>query len=420
MSPNENTVIIVGAGVSGLLLAQSLQKCKIPYQIFERDANLTARGVGWGLTLHWSLPALRQLLPEELFRRIPETYVDRVSVEEGRASRFPFFDLSSGELKAATPAASESQRIRMSRQRFRELIAEGIDIQWSKGVASAESREETVTAHFDDGSSVTGRLLVACDGGNSRSRRALFPERHTYKIPIGVLGVKAEYTPEQMEPLQKLDPVFLQGTASGNDTYAYFSILNSPGNHPSSNTQADPGYILQIVISWPLRSGFLSKPDLVPLPASKQDSLELIKIFAASWAEPFQSLAMNISPDSEIKSLELYDWLPPKEVPSLGNIALVGDAFHPMSMYRGEGANHAIVDVLDLIETVIPHLASDKATLQTAVQTYQNAVAARARPGVLASRQACLDAHDWGRISSDSPLLTRRAMKLDFDDSAFD
>ena len=240
MSSNENAIIIVGAGVSGLLLAQYLRKCGIPYQIFERDADLTTRGLGWGLTLHWSLPALRQLLPEELLRRIPETYVDRASVEEGRASTFPFFDLSTGELKAATPTAPESQRIRIARDRFRELIATGISIQvcreckvaprrgpdarqWSKAVTTFESRDESVTVHFDDGSSATGRLLVACDGGNSRIRRALFPDRQSYKIPIRVIGVKAEYTTERMEPLRKLDPIFLQGTASANNTYAFFS-----------------------------------------------------------------------------------------------------------------------------------------------------------------------------------------------------
>ena len=129
MVSNEETVIIVGAGVSGLLLAQSLRKCGIPYQLFERDAGMTTRGVGWGLTLHWSLPGLRQLLPEELIHRVPETYVDRASVEERRASRFPFFDLSTGELMAATPTASESQRIRVARDRFRRLIVTGIDIQ---------------------------------------------------------------------------------------------------------------------------------------------------------------------------------------------------------------------------------------------------------------------------------------------------
>jgi len=240
MPSSESEVIIVGAGVSGLLLAQNLRKCGISYQIFERDTDLTTRGLGWGLTLHWSLPALRQLLPDELLRRIPETYVDRASVEEGRASTFPFFNLSTSELKAATPPAPESQRIRMARDRFRELIATGIDIQvfcgakrmlkpgtdgrkWSKAATTFESKDGSVTVHFDDGSSATSRLLVACDGGNSRVRQALFPERQSYNIPIRFMGVKAEYTPEQMEPLRKLDPIFLQGTASANDTYTFIS-----------------------------------------------------------------------------------------------------------------------------------------------------------------------------------------------------
>lgn len=122
-------MIIIGAGVSGLLLAQHLQKSSIPFQIFERDANLTTRGVGWGLTLHWSLPALRSLLPEDLVRRLPEAYVDRDAVQRGEPTRFPFFDLSTGELKAATPQAPESQRIRVARHRFRQLLATGIDVQ---------------------------------------------------------------------------------------------------------------------------------------------------------------------------------------------------------------------------------------------------------------------------------------------------
>jgi flavin-dependent dehydrogenase len=129
MGVPEKPILIVGAGVSGLLLAQYLRKTGVPFRIFERDADLTTRGLGWGLTLHWSLPALRSLLPQELVLRLPEAYVDRAAVEEGRASTFPFFDLSTGELKASTPKASESQRIRVTRERFRRLLATDLDIQ---------------------------------------------------------------------------------------------------------------------------------------------------------------------------------------------------------------------------------------------------------------------------------------------------
>lgn len=130
--PTDVIVIIIGAGISGLLAAQSLRKLGVPFRIFERDADFSggSRGLGWGLTLHWSLPALRALLPDELVGRLPEAYVDRAAtVERGQVSTFPFFDLSTGELKASTPAAPESERIRVNRDRLRQLLATGIDIQ---------------------------------------------------------------------------------------------------------------------------------------------------------------------------------------------------------------------------------------------------------------------------------------------------
>jgi len=128
MRPSE-PILIVGSGISGLILAQYLRKTGIPFQIFERDTDLDTRDLGWGLTLHWSLPALRSLLPDHLVTRLPEAYVDRAAVEEGRASTFPFFDLSTGQLKASTPSASEDTRIRVSRDRLRRLLATGLDIQ---------------------------------------------------------------------------------------------------------------------------------------------------------------------------------------------------------------------------------------------------------------------------------------------------
>lgn len=49
---------------------------------------------------------------------------------------------------------------------------------------------------------------------------------------------------------------------------------------------------------------------------------------------------------------------------------------------------------------------------------YEMAAVRRARPGVLASRQAASDAHTWENISSESPLLTRRQRNAPFADPA--
>lgn len=122
-------VLIIGAGITGLLLAQQLRKSNVPFEIFERDNDLITRGLGWGMTLHWSLPALSECLPDHLLAELPYTYVDRAAVEHGASSTFPFFDLNTGELKSSTPKAPETQRVRVSRERLRGLLAQGVDIQ---------------------------------------------------------------------------------------------------------------------------------------------------------------------------------------------------------------------------------------------------------------------------------------------------
>ncbi len=56
--------------------------------------------------------------------------------------------------------------------------------------------------------------------------------------------------------------------------------------------------------------------------------------------------------------------------------------------------------------------------LRTALDSFEDSAILRSRPAVLASRRACLDAHDFDRINAKSPLLSRRQMRLDFDDGS--
>lgn len=123
-------ILIIGAGISGLILAQYLQRCGIPFEIFDRDSAFDARSGGWGLTLHWALPALRHLLPEHLVARLPETFVNKDAAARGDMGRFHFFDLKSGRALYDVPA---EERIRVNRGRLRELLTSGLDVQVSWG-----------------------------------------------------------------------------------------------------------------------------------------------------------------------------------------------------------------------------------------------------------------------------------------------
>ncbi|RGP69624.1 hypothetical protein FSPOR_4729 [Fusarium sporotrichioides] len=424
-------VLIIGAGISGLLLAQSLTQHNVPVRVFERDANLETRGVGWGLTLNWSLPALQSLLPEHLYSRLPEAYVDRQAIKEGLSSSFPFFDLATGELKASTPKAPEASRMRVTRQGLRTLLATGINIEWNKSVSVVTSTEASVTATFDDASSATGCLLVACDGSHSRVRPALFPDLQLHDIPVRMLGIKLELTPDEAKPIQALDPFFMHSTNSKNNIFVFLSsefrlpanlilsdrsaVLDAPGNHQD---ELHP-YILQMCVSWPYRTGVLGRAAPIEIPETVEEQLKLIHEFAESFAEPWRSLALGANVDADVKGLKIQDLPPPINLQTTGPVTLMGDALHAMAMFRGEGANHVILDVQDFVDRVVPVLrdSGDFKTLRKAMDDYENAVVTRTRSAVLASRQACLHAHDWEKISSESPLLTRRVPFVEFDES---
>jgi len=223
-------------------------------------------------------------------------------------------------------------------------------------------------------------------------------------------------------------------------------VLDAPGNNPSLSPNHRVNYTCQIVVSWPLRAGFFGSESIIPCPSTNQERLDLIRTFAETWAEPFRSLVLDIPEGTEVKPVEINDWAPPSEAVFLPDcpVALLGDAFHPMAMCkfhnrisehhkrltkkqldRGEGANHAILDVLDFVTKGATYFwemdqrpSTEPGYISKALKRYGRHVIQRARPAVLASRRACMDAHDYKRIGPDSPLLSRRMMKLEFEDES--
>jgi hypothetical protein len=78
---------------------------------------------------------------------------------------------------------------------------------------------------------------------------------------------------------------------------------------------------------------------------------------------------------------------------------------------------------LDFAEIIGPFLegkvgSAQQGGLRGALDRYEDAVVKRSRSGVLASRRASMDAHEWAKIDGSSPLLSRRQMHLDFDDES--
>lgn len=419
MSTAPKPIIIVGAGITGLLLAQALQHASLPYTLHERDPSPTHRGKGWGLTIHWALDDLLALLPPHLVARLPETYVDPAASAAGDDGNFLFFDLRSGEALWRVPP---NRRIRVAREKLRRLLMEDLNVRWDESFEGfAPTRDgHAVVATFQRGQSkvrVEGSVIVGCDGTTSRVRATLFPGQasQNHQLPVRLLGVSTFYPEELSSKARHLDPFFYQAGDPQTDAFHWFSFLDSPSSNQREDELKD-GQDCQILVSWPYRQGFLDEADPLEVPADNTERLKLMKRIAAAWASPFSELFSAIPPDAEAKSIRLEDWQPPKSVaaeweaiPGAERAALVGDAAHAMTMFRGEAANHGVMDVKILVRELVPALhAGDGRAVADALRRYREEMTTRTRPAVLNSRQACLDAHVYSRINEDSPLIKRR------------
>lgn len=101
---------------------------------------------------------------------------------------------------------------------------------------------------------------------------------------------------------------------------------------------------------------------------------------------------------SLVMGIPAYDRL--VELPEtklIESIALLGDAAHPMSPFKGQGANQALLDAVSLGNSLI------KATsINEAITFYETEMIKRVRSKVELSRERVKSFHDPNILSSDS------------------
>lgn len=129
---------------------------------------------------------------------------------------------------------------------------------------------------------------------------------------------------------------------------------------------------------------------------------------ASSYAEPFRSVVMDIPNDLDITTpLRLADF-PCREWDNQGGrVTLAGDSAHAMTMYRGEAANHGILDAALLVDQ-LKRVHKGEIDQKTAVDLYEAEMRPRTYTAVMRSREAALIAHDWDAITEESPIVGAR------------
>lgn len=373
----------------------------VPFRIFERDAHARARGQGWAITLHWALPFLRELVSPATFAAIESAQVDPNADRQGLGN-FVFINLATLEPKFIIPPGD---RRRVNREKMRLALLGEVEqhVCWSKRLFSVQETFDGVEAIFEDGTKAEGCLLVGAEGSNSRTRKALAPE--IYKnilLPVRLTGAALDLSPEQVKPLRDIDPLLFQGCHPETNVFFWFSMLETPLVNGTAGTDKEQ-YRVQIIMSWPIDS---LESDVEPTNTSR---LANVRARATGFHPVLRKVVDMIPEGTDITEIVLQDW------PCLpwnnhgGRMTLAGDAAHAMTMYRGEAANHGIVDAHRLCKAIGNH-ASGAVTMKEAIDEYEAGLRERTSAAVLLSRQACLDAHDFAGLNENSAVLKKRTM----------
>ncbi|KAI5463845.1 hypothetical protein BGZ63DRAFT_353582 [Mariannaea sp. PMI_226] len=392
MTRKDLHVIIIGAGITGLVVAQGLKKLGIRYSIFEKEVCLNYRSNEWTMAIHWSLDRLGGILPPEVFGKLPLISCNpAVPIESGGI--YPIIQAETGSLLTGVPY---EKGLRVSRSRMRALCAEGIEVQYEKNLVDVAFNEsgDGVIAIFSDGTTIPGSILIGADGPRSRVREfamgnaaeaavSRFPIFHTNMTVCFGDAEKAKYIRKDF-PTSYL-------ALSNQSFHAFQSISNMPDgpNHPES-------WIFHMAMAW---LGDANNSMTYP------ERLALIKERAVGMGEPARSAFLWLPDDTEVHKADISYWIPKAWDNKSGRMSLIGDAAHPMPPYRGQGLNHCICDVSYLLEG-LNQVRDGVRDLSTAIEEYEANVIPRGQEEVKCSVENGYMLHDWKKVEA-SPVFTR-------------
>ncbi|WP_146073766.1 FAD-dependent oxidoreductase [Amycolatopsis sp. CA-126428] len=322
-------VLIVGGGIGGLCLAQGLRRASVSVAVYERDTSSAIRTQGYRISLKDNgAKALHACLPTHLFDLAVATSIRS-------ATRMVFMDtqLRPKFAKPIPPIEPGLAGFGVNRLTLREILLTGVEdiVHFGKTFDHYEELgDEGVRAHFADGSSVEGTLLVGADGTHSPVRRQLVPDAAVDNLGWAVYG-KTPLTDDLLAatPDELIDTFNRVIAADG----AAISIATCRTASPAPEPLTDiPGYL-----SWTMSAA--GPPPGGPSP---HELHELATATVVDWAPAVRRIVAEADvPATFLLAITSAQPVTPWQAPA---VTLLGDAVHTMSPGRGDGANIALRD----------------------------------------------------------------------------
>jgi 2-polyprenyl-6-methoxyphenol hydroxylase-like FAD-dependent oxidoreductase len=347
------SVMIIGAGVGGLCLAQGLKLAGEPVAVFERDASGTSPVAGYRLSINATgSRALHSCLPARTFERLTMasgTPGRGLTILDHRLNRLLAFNFPRRDRRSV-----ESERP-IDRTVLRHVLLEGLDDVVAFGktfVAFEDATDGRVTAVFSDGSRATADLLVGADGANSAVRRQLLPDARRVETGIVAVGGKLfldkggrTRVPEALlsgpTPILGPDGCFMFASA------VLYGDLEEVGGSGASRGGDRADYLLWGFSARRARFG----PGPAPEGQSGDELKRRVEGLMPAWRPELRSIVHETDP-ATVTAFAVKTATPVKPWKTR-NVTLLGDALHNMPPYRGVGANTALWDAALLRETIV-------------------------------------------------------------------
>jgi 2-polyprenyl-6-methoxyphenol hydroxylase-like FAD-dependent oxidoreductase len=357
-------ILIAGAGIGGLTLAQALRHGGLDVGVVERDPTPRSRNQGYRIHIDPNgNAALRTCLPAEVLDRVRRT--SGINGDLVAAYTHQLEQVSA----QVFPGISDDEITHVDRDTFRQGLLTGLadSVRFGRTVAAYQlTGSGRVRVEFAEGGGDECDLLVGADGVGSAVGRQLVPHGGTRDLGLRCLYGRMTIT-ETTDALIPDD--FNRGlcwVADESGFGAGFATVRF-----RSRSECAPDYLMTTLVATSERLGI---PDETLFKLPSEDLWRIAVEASADWHPAVRELFARADIDTffpiTIRASERVDaW-------KSGPVTLLGDAVHTMPPAGGVGANTALQDAATLSGELRSAVRGEK-TLVEAVAAYERVLLPR-------------------------------------------